>query len=100
MHSDLPEDLHHRLQPCAQDRGIPVMADVRQRIGSSVRQAWNLWHGRADDGLHLARWFEARLEIPSAVVLELEREQSPAAQRPGCSRTRSSATPPAEEPMP
>jgi hypothetical protein len=101
MHIDLPEDLHHRLQHLVQDRGIPTMADVRRRTGVSTQQAWNLWHGRANVGLHLARRFEARLDFPSTVCLELERERPPAARPPGRPRTwTSSATPPAEEPTP
>jgi transcriptional regulator with XRE-family HTH domain len=90
--------LRMTLRDLLQAQGIPTIAEFRRRIGLSKQHAWNLWHGRANVGLHLARRLEARLDIPYTVFLELERERPPAARPPGRPRKRSSsATPPTQE---
>jgi transcriptional regulator with XRE-family HTH domain len=71
------------LRDLLQAHGMQSIADFRRRTGLSKQQAWNLWHGRANVGLQMARRLEAQLGIPYTVFLELERERPPAARRPG-----------------
>jgi transcriptional regulator with XRE-family HTH domain len=68
--------------------GITTIADFRRRAGLSKQHAWNLWHGRANIGLHLAQRLSDRLGLPYVVFLELKRERPPAARPPGRPRTR------------
>src|ERR671923_2183936 len=86
-----------KLRDLLKAHGIPTIAEFRRRTGLSKPHAWNLWHGRANVGLHPARRLEERLGIPYTVFLELERERPPAARPPGRPRKRPS---PRQEPRP
>jgi transcriptional regulator with XRE-family HTH domain len=72
-----------KLRDLLQAHGISTIAEFRRRTGLSKPHAWNLWHGKANIGFHLAQRLEARLGIPYTVFLELERERPPAARPPG-----------------
>jgi transcriptional regulator with XRE-family HTH domain len=94
-----------KLRDLLKAHDIPTIAEFRRRTGLSKQHAWNLWHGRANVGLHLARRLSERLDIPYVTFLELERERPPAARPPGRPRKRPSSaipqnhpsTPPKEE---
>jgi transcriptional regulator with XRE-family HTH domain len=87
-----------KLRDLLEAHGISTIAEFRRRTGLSKQHAWNLWHGRANVGLHLARRLEERLAIPYTVFLELERERPPAARPPG--RPRKAPKLEAAEPRP
>ena len=82
-----------KLRDLLRAQGIPTIAEFRRRTGLAKAHAWNLWHGRANIGLALARRLEERLGISYTIFLELERERPPAARPPGRPRK----APPSQE---
>jgi transcriptional regulator with XRE-family HTH domain len=71
------------LRALLEAHGIATIAEFRRRAGLSKQHAWNLWHGRANVGLQMARRLEERLGIPFIVFLELERQRPPGDRPPG-----------------
>lgn len=54
------------------ERGIPTIAAFRKATGLSKSQAWNLWHGRAQIGLKLAKKISSTTGIPLADLAALD----------------------------
>ena len=52
--------------------GIGTIKEFGDRSGLSKSQAWNLWHGRSQLGLNLAKKLSAHLNIPLADLTTLE----------------------------
>jgi transcriptional regulator with XRE-family HTH domain len=86
------------LRDVLEEHGIHSIADFRRRTGLSKQHAWNLWHGRANVGLHLAERLAACLDIPLSVLVTLERTVPPAPRPPGRPRKPRQADEPRREP--
>lgn len=53
-------------------RGITTIKDFAIRAKLQKAQAWNLWHGRAQVGLHLARKIAENTGIPITDLVTLD----------------------------
>lgn len=54
------------------ENGVTTLKDFSTRAQISKSQAWNLWHGRAQLGLKLAKQIAERTGIPLAQLVEVE----------------------------
>ena len=52
--------------------GITTLKDFYTRVQISKNQGWNLWHGRAQLGLKLAKHIASHTGIPLSRLVELE----------------------------
>jgi transcriptional regulator with XRE-family HTH domain len=52
--------------------GITTLKEFSARAQISKSQAWNLWHGRANLGLNLAKHISEYTGIPLSRLVELE----------------------------
>jgi transcriptional regulator with XRE-family HTH domain len=68
------------LQTLLKQYGITSIKELRDRIGVSRQQGWNLWHGRVGVGKATAKRLHERLGIPAEQLLQVD--PIPAVRRP------------------
>jgi transcriptional regulator with XRE-family HTH domain len=78
--------------------GMPTIKAFALRAKLSRRHAWNLWHGRAQLGLRLARQIAQHTGIPLAQLVDVE--PTPPTPNRGKGGRRSASRPSAEEKQP
>ena len=60
------------LRDVLQAHGIQTVGEFARRGHLTIQQAWNLWHGYSQVGLHVAKRIAQDLEIPLEELVTLE----------------------------
>ena len=78
--------------------GITTLKEFYTRARISKNQGWNLWHGRAQLGLKLAKHIASHTDIPLSRLVEVER--TPPTPNRGKGGGRRVSRPPKEDKQP